>query len=57
MHFTDTGRAMFANLFLETINDALGTEAPLIELDPIASTDPGPPSAIAALGLDVSRCD
>lgn len=57
MHFTDTGYAMFANLFLETINEALGTEVPLIDLDPIAASDAGSPSAIAAAGLDVSQCE
>jgi hypothetical protein len=56
VHFTDTGYAMLANLFLTNINDQLGTNVPPIDLDPIVASDAGSPSAIAAAGLDVSTC-
>ncbi len=57
VHFTDTGYAMLANLFLENINEQLGTQVPMRDLDRVIATDAGSPSAIDAAGLDVAACD
>jgi lysophospholipase L1-like esterase len=56
VHFTDTGYAMFANAFVDTINSAFGTNVAPIDLDRVVATDRGSPAAIAAAGLDVSAC-
>jgi hypothetical protein len=57
VHFTDTGYAMVANVFLERINGELGTDVPLIDLDRVVDDDPGSPKALALAGLDVSLCE
>lgn len=57
VHFTDTGYAMIANVFVEAINSVLGTQVPLIDLAAIVASDPGSPAAIAAAGIDVTQCD
>jgi lysophospholipase L1-like esterase len=57
VHFTDSGYALVANVFIETINETLGTSVQAIDLAPVVAQDAGSPAAIAAAGLDVSRCD
>jgi hypothetical protein len=57
VHFTDTGYAMFANVFIEAVNQALGTAVPPVDLAAVIAGDAGSPAAIAAAGLDVTRCD
>jgi lysophospholipase L1-like esterase len=56
VHFTDTGYAMFANLFLDAINAELGTAVPAIDLASVIGDDVGSPANIAAAGLDVTPC-
>lgn len=57
VHFTDTGYAYFANVFIDTINAALGTSVPRVDVERVFAADPGSPPAVAAGGLDVSACD
>jgi len=57
VHFTDTGYAFVANVFIGAINGELGTDVPLIDLARVVKDDPGSPKAIARAGLDVSQCD
>jgi lysophospholipase L1-like esterase len=51
MHFSDTGYAVLANLFLEEINAALGTNVPLVELAPINASDAYSVEALQAAGI------
>ena len=51
MHFSDTGYAVLANVFLEEINAALGTEVPLVDLAPINATDAYSVEALRAAGI------
>lgn len=57
VHFSDTGYAMTANVFIERINDALGTDVPQVDLAAIAAADPYHPDALRAAGLDPTACD
>jgi hypothetical protein len=57
VHFTDTGYALFANLFITNINQTLGTDVPLVDLESVIASDVGSPAALAAAGLDPSQCD
>ncbi len=57
IHFTDTGYAFFANLFVEHINAALGTDVPAIDLGAMVLDDAGSPRALKAAGLDPSLCN
>ena len=57
VHFSDAGYAMFANLFIETINAELGLDMPEYDLAPIVMTDPYSPAALRAGGLDPTLCD
>jgi hypothetical protein len=57
VHFTDTGYALFANLFLTNINDVLGTDVPLVDLEAVIAADSGSPAAIAAAGIDPDLCE
>jgi lysophospholipase L1-like esterase len=56
LHFSNTGYATLANLFVEAINAKLGTHVPLIDLAAIVAADPLSPKAIAAAGFDASKC-
>jgi hypothetical protein len=55
VHFTDTGYALFANLFIDAINQSLGTKVPQIDMAAIVAADAGLPAAILAAGLDVTQ--
>jgi lysophospholipase L1-like esterase len=57
VHFTDTGYALLANLFIDAINAELATSVPAIDLDVVIATDRGSPAALAAGGFDVDACD
>jgi lysophospholipase L1-like esterase len=57
IHFTDTGYAYLANLLVASINEALGTSVPAIDLAAVAANDPETPSALAAQGLDGTLCE
>jgi lysophospholipase L1-like esterase len=52
VHFTDTGYAHLANLFLKSIADNLGVVVPPIDLDAVSEGDPYSPSALRAAGLE-----
>ena len=51
MHFSDTGYAVLANLFLEELNASLGTQVPLADLSAINSTDAYSVEALQAAGI------
>ena len=57
VHFSDTGYAAVANLFVRAINDTLGAAVPELDLDAVAAADPYLPSALRAAGLDVDACE
>ncbi len=57
VHFSDTGYAMVANKFIETINADLGLSLEAIDLVPVLAGDPYSPAALAEGGLVVSSCD
>ncbi|HJN74074.1 MAG TPA: hypothetical protein QGF58_09105 [Myxococcota bacterium] len=57
VHFTDTGYAEFANLFLDAIEDDLGVDMERVDIDAVAAADLRTPSALRDAGLDVDACD
>jgi len=57
VHFSDVGYAMFANLFIETMNNDLGLDLQEIDLGPIVESDPYSPAALREAGLDPALCD
>jgi lysophospholipase L1-like esterase len=57
VHFTDTGYALVANTFIETINDVLHSDIPAIDLTRILADDVESPTALKEAGLDPSLCD
>ncbi len=56
VHFSDTGYAMVANLFLDAIEAELGVAVPRIDLGPVLRADPYSPSNLRAAGLDPEAC-
>lgn len=56
VHFSDTGYALVANLFVETINAELGLNLEAIDLAPVLATDPYSPATLAEGGLVVAEC-
>lgn len=56
VHFTDTGYAVVADLFVEHIGAALGVELPAIDVEAVFAADPERPSALAAEGFDRDAC-
>jgi hypothetical protein len=51
LHFTDTGYALYANVFLHALNAQLGTSLPDIDLAAVNANDALSPSALKADGL------
>jgi lysophospholipase L1-like esterase len=51
MHFSDTGYALVANMFLEAINRELGTRVPLVDLAAVHANDPYSVEALRAVGF------
>ncbi|MBD90822.1 MAG: hypothetical protein CL940_10820 [Deltaproteobacteria bacterium] len=56
VHFTDTGYAFLANLFIAKINEVLGTDVRAISLAPVLAMDPESPAALRAAGVAVDEC-
>lgn len=56
VHFTDTGYAFLANLFIAEINQQLGTSVPPIDLAPVLAQDAESPAALRAAGIAVDDC-
>jgi len=56
VHFTDTGYAVVANTFIDRINQALGTDAPWVDVAEVAARDPETPRALLEAGLDADAC-
>jgi lysophospholipase L1-like esterase len=52
IHFSDTGYALVANLFLDAIEDELGVVVPRADMEAVAESDPFSPTALLAGGLD-----
>ncbi len=55
IHPTRTGYALIANMFIERINQILGLQIPLIDIDSIAKTDPMNLSRIRGK-INIARC-
>jgi lysophospholipase L1-like esterase len=55
IHFTDTGYAVVANVFLQAINAAWGTSFPQVDVATVLANDPESPAVLAAAGLDACR--
>jgi hypothetical protein len=51
LHLTDTAYALYANLFIDTINGVLASQIPHVDADAIHATDPDAPSVLRAAGL------
>jgi hypothetical protein len=51
LHLTDTAYALYANLFLDAINGALGTQLAHVDVEAIHAADPDAPSVLRAAGL------
>jgi hypothetical protein len=56
LHFSPTGYALAAELLVQTINDELGLELPLPDVEAVAAQDPHLPSVVRASGRDVDAC-
>ncbi len=57
IHFTDTGYAFLANLFVSAINDVLGTAVPEIDLTAVLANDRSSPKVLAEMGFDPTLCE
>jgi hypothetical protein len=51
LHFTDTGYALYANVFIDAINQQLGTAIPHADADAIHATDALAPGKLRAAGF------
>jgi hypothetical protein len=51
MHFSDTGYAVLANFVIDTLNAALGTHIPSVDLAAVNASDPFSPANLAAAGV------
>jgi hypothetical protein len=51
LHLTDTAYALYANLFIDSMNGVLNTQIPHVDPDAIHATDPNAPSVLRAAGM------
>jgi GDSL-like Lipase/Acylhydrolase len=51
MHFSDTGYALVANMFLERMNEDLGLQLPLVSFEAVLAEDPYSVEALRAAGF------
>lgn len=51
LHFTDTGYASYANLFLSDLDAALGLSLPMVDLDQVHASDEAAPSKLRSDGF------
>ncbi len=56
LHLTKVGYGVLADLFVEHVNKALGTDIPAIDLDAVAADDPLSPAHLAEYGLTPETC-
>jgi lysophospholipase L1-like esterase len=56
VHFSDTGYAVLANLFLDAIAVETGVDIPRIDLGPVLAADPHGASALRAGGVEPNEC-
>ncbi len=56
LHFSPTGYAIVADLFVETINATLGTDLPAIDIEAVLAGDPHSPASVLAAGRDPLEC-
>lgn len=56
LHFTDTGYALLADLFVSEMNRALGLALPPVDIEAVFQADPERPSRLAAEGFDREMC-
>jgi lysophospholipase L1-like esterase len=56
VHFSDTGYALVANLFIDAINTKMTTAVPHVDIAEVHAKDPESPAAFKAAGLDVDAC-
>jgi hypothetical protein len=53
LHLSDTGYALYANVFVRSMNAVLGASVPEVDLEAVHAQDPYRPSALEAAGI---RC-
>lgn len=51
LHFTDTGYALYANVFVDAVNAQLGLSIPHVDIDAVHATDALAPSKLKAAGF------
>ena len=51
LHFTDTGYALYANVFIMAINQVLGAQIPLVDVEAVHAGDALTPTRLRAAGL------
>jgi len=56
LHFSDTGYAVLANLFIERFNEVFSMNLPLIDLEKVMDADPFSPDNLKKEGFDISLC-
>jgi hypothetical protein len=52
VHFTDTGYALLANVFITAINNAKGWSIPSVDLASVLAADPLSPASLTAAGVN-----
>jgi len=56
IHPSRTGYAFYANIFLQAINQAMGLDLPMVDLEAALADDPFSPGALRGAGLDPDQC-
>jgi hypothetical protein len=55
LHFTDTGYALVANVFIEAIDEAMGLRVPKVDVAAVLAQDALSPASLAKDGVDCSK--
>lgn len=55
LHFTRTGFALYANIFIDRMNEVLKTQIPQVDVAGVLATDPLSPANFERQGLDCAR--
>lgn len=55
LHFTHTGYALFANIFIDRMNEVLQTQIPRVDVARVLATDPLSPASFEKQGLACAR--
>lgn len=57
VHLGDVGNGLFAQLFLDALEEVFGMDLPAVDLSALLAADPFSPAAALAAGYDTSACE